>query len=317
MEDRNEQDISDRGAEALPGQAEIEAGLRGNCSDRGSKALPGQAEIEAGLRGKWKKKLFTPFAKAVRTYELIQDGDKIAVCISGGKDSMLMAKLFQELKKHRKRDFELVFLMMDPGYNPVNRQAAENNARRLGIPLEIFESPIFDYVYDQEKNPCYLCARMRRGDLYAKARDLGCNKIALGHHYDDVIETVLMGMLYSGQFQSMMPKLHSANFPGMELIRPMYLVREADIRRWCAENDLRFLRCACRFTEQSEACGAEGENISKRLETKRLIQELKRTNPDVESHIFKSTENVVLDTVLSYKYRGERHHFLDDYDRES
>lgn len=273
-------------------------------------------QIEKSLSKKFKKDIFSRFTKAIVDYELVREGDKIAVCISGGKDSMCMAKLFQELKKHDKFPFELVFLVMDPGYSDINRKMIESNAALMGIPLEIFETRIFDAVDNIDKSPCYLCARMRRGYLYRRAQDLGCNKIALGHHFDDVIETVLMGMLYSGQYQSMMPKLHSTNFPGMELIRPMYLVRESDIESWRDYNGLTFLRCACRFTEAQEM-KASGRSVkegdSKRLETKRLIAELKKTNPFVEANIFKATQNVVLNKVLGYKQHGEKHSFLEDY----
>ena len=272
-------------------------------------------EVELGLRKKIHRQLFTKFDKAINTYDLIQEGDKVAVCISGGKDSMLMAKLFQELKKHNKFPFELVFLAMDPGYKEENRRLIEENAAMLGIPITIFSSEIFDAVYGIEKNPCYLCARMRRGYLYSRAKELGCNKIALGHHYDDVIETILMGMLYGGQVQTMMPKLHSTNFEGMELIRPMYLIREADICHWRDYHGLRFLQCACRFTEQNTFCRPDGSSDSKRREIKELIARLKETNPYVEGNIFKSVENVNLRTIISWKRDGERHSFLDDYDR--
>ena len=269
--------------------------------------------VEIGLRRTYHERLFSKFAKAVKTYELIQEGDRIAVCISGGKDSMLMAKLFQELQRHHKCHFDLTFMVMDPGYNELNRQLIEHNARLLGIPVTIFESDIFDIVYKEEKNPCYLCARMRRGHLYSKARELGCNKIALGHHYDDVIETILMGMLYGGQVQSMMPKLHSTNFPGMELIRPMYLIREDDIKTWRDANDLHFIQCACHFTDTCTTCDPNGRTVSKRMEIKQLIATLKKTNPAVEANIFKSMENVSLDTVIRYKYKGQVHSFLDEY----
>ena len=245
----------------------------------------------------------------------MKEGDRIAVCISGGKDSMLMAKLFQELKKHNKFPFEVKFLVMDPGYSPENRQVIEENARKLKIPIQIFESDIFDAVYTIEKSPCYLCARMRRGHLYTFAKQLGCNKIALGHHYDDVIETILMGMLYGAQVQTMMPKLHSTNFEGMELIRPLYLVREDDIKAWRDYNNLHFIQCACKFTDTCTTCNNE-ENLSKRVEVKELIRTLKAKNPFVENNIFKSVENVNLDTVVAYKQGGVRHHFLDTYDRE-
>ncbi len=270
-------------------------------------------EIERGIRKTYHKRLFTPFAKAVKEYQLIQDGDKIAVCISGGKDSMLMAKLFQELQRHRQCQFELVFLVMDPGYNPANRQMIEKNAQILGVPIQIFESEIFDAVVDIEKSPCYLCARMRRGYLYSHAKELGCNKIALGHHYDDVIETILMGMLYGGQMQTMMPKLHSTNFEGMELIRPMYLIREDDIKLWRDANNLHFLQCACRFTEACAASNPDEPHLSKRQEVKELIRELKKTNKFVENNIFKSVENVNLSTIIAYKKDGQRHSFLDEY----
>ena len=278
------------------------------CEDR-------SAMIEESIRNKkaFKRKLFRPFAKAIVQYELIKPNDRIAVCISGGKDSMLMAKLFQEIKRHRKFDFELVFLVMDPGYNELNRLLIENNAKTLGIPIQIFESPIFDAVFKIEKSPCYLCARMRRGYLYSKAKELGCNKIALGHHFDDVIETTLMGMLWGGQIQGMMPKLHSTNFEGMELIRPMYLVREDDIKAWRDYNGLHFIQCACRFTDTCSSCRVDGSMISKRMETKLLIRHLKETNPYVETNIFNSLKNVSLDTLIAYKQKGKAHHFLDDY----
>lgn len=271
-------------------------------------------EIEKSIAKKFHKVLFSKFAKAIKTYDMIQPNDHIAVCISGGKDSMLMAKLFQELKKHRKIPFELTFLVMDPGYSEANRKVIENNARLMGIPIQIFDSDIFDAVDEIEKNPCYLCARMRRGHLYSKARELGCNKIALGHHYDDVIETILMGMLYGAQVQTMMPKLHSTNFEGMELIRPMYLIREDDIKHWRDYNDLHFLQCACHFTDTCSSCRDDGTSQSKRLEIKKLIAEMKKVNPYVEANIFKSVENVNLSTVIAYKQDGVRHHFLDCYD---
>lgn len=269
-------------------------------------------DIEQSIRKKFKKSIWCKFTKAVREYELVKEGDKIAVCISGGKDSMLMAKLFQELQRHNRFPFEVTFLVMDPGYSKENRQIIENNAKKLHIPLTIFESDIFEAVLHVEKSPCYLCARMRRGHLYAKAKELGCNKIALGHHYDDVIETILMGMLYGAQVQTMMPKLHSTNFEGMELIRPLYLVREDDIKKWRDYNDLHFLQCACKFTE---TCSIEGgDSSSKRMEIKHLIRNLKKTNPFVEGNIFKSVENVNLSTVIAYKQDGVKHHFLESYD---
>ena len=272
-----------------------------------------QHKVEESLRKKFHKQLFTPFAKACKIYQLIQEGDHIAVCISGGKDSMLMAKLFQEIQRHKQCSFELTFLVMDPGYNKENRKLIESNARTLGIPVTILESDIFDAVVTIEKSPCYICARMRRGYLYNKAKELGCNKIALGHHYDDVIETILMGMLHGAQIQTMMPKLHSTNFEGMELIRPMYLVRESDICAWRDYNDLHFLQCACHFTDTCTTCHEDGTTSSKRLETKKLIAELKKNNPFIESNIFKSVENVNLDTVIAYKKDGIRHNFLDEY----
>ena len=230
---------------------------------------------------------------------------------------MLMAKLFQELKKHNKFHFDLTFLVMDPGYSEANRKVIEQNARMMDIPIHIFESDIFDAVDTIEKSPCYLCARMRRGYLYSKAKELGCNKIALGHHYDDVIETILMGMLYGAQVQTMMPKLHSTNFEGMELIRPLYLIREEDIKRWRDYNDLTFLQCACHFTETCSSCREDGSSASKRMEIKRLIADLKKTNPYIEGNIFKSVENVILSTIIAYKQGGTKHHFLDTYNEKS
>ncbi len=270
--------------------------------------------VEQSLRKTYKKRIWSRFCRAINTYELVKPGDKIAVCISGGKDSMLMAKLFQELKRHNKFEFEVKYLVMDPGYNEANRHIIEENARRLNIPVTFFESNIFDAVYEIENSPCYLCARMRRGHLYAYAKELGCNKIALGHHYDDVIETILMGMLYGGQVQTMMPKLHSTNFEGMELIRPLYLIREDDIKSWRDYNDLHFIQCACKFTATCTTCNNE-ENRSKRVEIKELIRTLKQKNPFVEGNIFKSVENVNLDTVVEYKAGGVRHNFLERYDK--
>lgn len=270
-------------------------------------------EVEKSIRKKFHKNIWSRFAKAINQYELVKEGDCIAVCISGGKDSMLMAKLFQELKLHNKFDFEVKFLVMDPGYSAANRRIIEENARKLNVPITIFESDIFESVYHVEKSPCYLCARMRRGHLYKYAKELGCNKIALGHHYDDVIETILMGMLYGAQVQTMMPKLHSTNFEGMELIRPLYLIREDDIKAWRDYNGLHFIQCACKFTDTCTTCSNE-ENRSKRVEIKELIRQMKKTNPFVESNIFKSVENVNLDTVVAYKSGGVRHCFLDNYD---
>ena len=269
--------------------------------------------VEQSLTGKFKKDIFSKFYKAIKEYEQIREGDRIAVCISGGKDSMLMAKLFQEYKRHSNFNFDVKYLVMDPGYAKTNREIIEENARRLHVPITIFETDIFESVYNVDKSPCYLCARMRRGYLYNFAKQLGCNKIALGHHYDDVIETILMGMLHGAQIQTMMPKLHSTNFDGMELIRPLYLIREDDIKAWRDYNDLHFIQCACRFTDTCTSCN-NGQNHSKRQETKLLIRELKKSNPDVEKCIFKSVENVQLNTVIAYKKDGIKHSFLDEYD---
>ena len=277
------------------------------------KILEKHLQIERSIITTYRKTIWSPFVLAVKKYRLIEAGDKIAVCISGGKDSMLMAKLLQELQRHTEHPFELVFLVMDPGYSPENRKVIEENARKLNVPITIFESDIFDSVYNIEKSPCYLCARMRRGHLYHYAKDLGCNKIALGHHYDDVIETILMGMLYGAQIQTMMPKLHSTNFEGMELIRPLYLVREDDIKAWRDYNGLHFIQCACKFTDTCTTCNNE-ENLSKRMEVKELIRTLKKVNPFVESNIFRSVENVNLSTVICYKENGQKHHFLEKYD---
>lgn len=272
-------------------------------------------KAEQSIRKKFRVELMSKFIKAVKQYKLLSEGDRVAVCISGGKDSMLMAKLFQELHRYSEFDFGLEFLVMDPGYNADNRMAIEKNARRLNVPVKIFETNIFDAVYNVEKSPCYLCARMRRGYLYNFARQLGCNKIALGHHYDDVIETVLMGMLYGAQIQTMMPKLHSTNFKGMQLIRPMYLIREDDIKAWRDYNDLHFIQCACKFTDNCSSCD-DGVERSKRRQIKNLIRTLKKTHPDVEKCIFRSVENVNLETVIAYKVKGEKHSFLDDYDEK-
>lgn len=275
-------------------------------------------KIEAGIRGRFSKKLFSKFVKAIVTYRLIEPNDKIAVCISGGKDSMLMAKLFQELKRHNKFPFELVFLVMDPGYSKENREIIERNARVLNIPVTFFETDIFENVFTIEKSPCYICARMRRGHLYSKARELGCNKIALGHHYDDVIETILMGMLYGGQMQTMMPRVNSANFEGMKLIRPMYLIREDDIKAWRDFYSLQFIQCACKFTDTctSEACKTSNTG-SKRKKVKELIRSLKQEDPEIEQNIFKSAENVNLSTVIAYKDKlGEKHYFYDEDDAD-
>ena len=275
-----------------------------------------RAELcEESIRKKFHKELFSKFCKAINTYELIAPNDKIAVCISGGKDSFVMAKLFQELKRHNKFPFELEFLVMDPGYASKNRKLIESNAKLLNIPIKIFETDIFENVYNIEKSPCYICARMRRGHLYNKAKELGCNKIALGHHFDDVIETILMGMLYGGQVQTMMPKLKSTNFDGMELIRPMYLVREEDIMRWRDYNDLHFLQCACKFTEQVTVEKLTDLNLSsKRQKVKELIRSLSKDDPQIEGNIFSSVENVNLATIISYKDKNNiKHDFKDEY----
>ena len=269
-------------------------------------------EAERSIVKKFRKEIWRKFTKAINEYELIQDGDRIAVCISGGKDSMLMAKLFQELERHGKKNFEVVYLVMNPGYNELNYQTILNNAKLLEVPVTVFKTEIFDTVADITESPCYLCARMRRGYLYSKAKELGCNKIALGHHFDDVIETILMGMLYGAQIQTMMPKLHSTNFEGMELIRPLYLIREADIIKWMHYNELHFIQCACRFTENCASCGGT-EKGSKRAEIKELIHELAEKNPVIEKNIFRSVENVNLSTVIAYKQDGVTHHFLTSY----
>ena len=271
-------------------------------------------KAENSIKKKFRKEIWGRFTAGILEYKLVEPNDKIAVCISGGKDSMLMAKLFQELKRHDKFPFELVFLVMDPGYNKENRELIELNAKILNVPITVFETNIFESVFNVEKYPCYLCARMRRGYLYKKAKELGCNKIALGHHYDDVIETILMGMLYGGQIQTMMPKLHSTNYEGMELIRPMYLIRESAIKHWRDYNNLKFLQCACKLTEDSMKCDKEF-NISKRQEIKELIARLKMINPQIENNIFHSVENVNLDTIISYKQNSERYHFLDNYEK--
>lgn len=271
-------------------------------------------EVERSINKKFHKSLWSRFTTAIQEYQLVEENDKIAVCISGGKDSMLMAKLFQELKRHNKFPFEVVYLVMDPGYSPKNREIIEKNSKLLNVPITVFESNIFESVFHIDKSPCYICARMRRGYLYSKAKELGCNKIALGHHYDDVIETILMGMLYGGQVQTMMPKLHSTNFEGMELIRPMYLIREDDIKSWRDYNDLHFIQCACKFTETCSSCNPD--NASKRLEIKNMIRQMKRINPQVESNIFKSVQNVNLDTVIGYKQGGVKHSFLDSYNEK-
>ena len=270
-----------------------------------------RARIEQRIIKKFRKPIWRAFTRALNTYDLIQEGDKIAVCISGGKDSMLMAKLFQELKKHGKFQFETVFLVMNPGYNADNWKIIQDNAKLLGIPLTVFESDIFDTVATIEQNPCYLCARMRRGHLYAQAKALGCNKIALGHHFDDVIETILMGMLYSGKIETMMSKLHSQNFEGMELIRPMYLIKEDAVKAWRDYNGLQFIQCACRFTENCVSCG--GGRGSKRDEMKELIAHFRKESDVIEKNIFKSVHNINLKTVIGYHKDDWTYNFLDDY----
>ena len=269
------------------------------------------AEIERSIIKKFRKPIWRKFTQAITDYDLIQAGDKIAVCISGGKDSMLMAKLMQELQRHGKYPFELVFLVMNPGYNADNWKIIQDNAKVLGIPLTVFESEIFDIVAGVDRNPCYLCARMRRGNLYAEAKALGCNKIALGHHFDDVVETILMGMLYSGKIETMMPKLHSKNFEGMELIRPMYKIKEEDIKAWRDYHKLHFIQCACRFTENCATCG--GERGSKRDEMKELMKQFRATSDVIESNIFQSVHNINLRTVIGYHKDDEVYNFLDDY----
>ena len=278
-----------------------------------SRELTPQEIAERSLIKTYRKQLWNPFIAAVKRYELVSPGDRIAVCISGGKDSMVLAKLMQELQKHTDQPFELSFLVMDPGYNPENRALIEENARTLGIPITVFNSDIFDVTVRVEKNPCYLCARMRRGFLYAKAQELGCNKIALGHHFSDVIETTLLGLFYGAQLQTMPPKLHSKNFPGMELIRPLYCVHEDDIIAWKNYNHLQFLQCACRFTEARDASG-DGVGESKRQEMKVLLRELKKTNPNIEKSMFRAIHGVQLDTFPGFKYHGQAHTLLDFYD---
>lgn len=270
--------------------------------------------IEHSIITKYKKTLFHRFVGAVKDYRLISPGDRIAVCISGGKDSMLLAKLMQELSIHGDYPFDMEFIVMDPGYAPANRQRIIDNAALLNIPIKIFDTDIFQSVENIEKNPCYLCARMRRGHLYKQAQSLGCNKIALGHHFDDVVETILMGMLYGAQVQTMMPRIKSTNFPGMELIRPMYYIREKDIISWRNYNHLSFLQCACRFTERNAA--GDGIGDSKRQEIKQLISELKKKNPQADINIFRSVERVNLSTIIGYYNENEEHSFLEKFDKD-
>ncbi|MDY2685574.1 MAG: ATP-binding protein [Selenomonadaceae bacterium] len=301
--------VSLRGGYALWLQKKIEAEAAAAAED--DRRLK---HIENSLRKKYKRKISGKFVETICDYHLVQPGDKIAVCISGGKDSMLMAKLFQELKRHNKIPFELVFLCMDPGYNEMNRRIIEENAKLLQIPLTFFSTDIFESVFHVEESPCYLCAKMRRGYLYRKAQELGCNKIALGHHFDDVIETNLMSMLYSGAIRTMMPRVKSTSCPGMELIRPLYRIREADIKSWRDDNGLYFIQCACKFTETCSTCHTDGTTDSKRLEVKKLIAKLAASNPQVPGNIFHAMENVNLDTVLAYKQNGEDHSFLENFE---
>ncbi len=309
-------DLSDRGYEIYSIDGGYHAYLRdklANLLGDEEKTDDKAKDVERSIVKKFRKPIWRKFTKAINEYEMIQDGDKIAVCISGGKDSMLMAKLFQELYRHGKKNFEVVFLVMNPGYNDINYETIKNNAKLLNVPITVFKSEIFDIVAGEGNSPCYLCARMRRGHLYSKAKELGCNKIALGHHYDDVIETILMGMLYGAQIQTMMPKLHSTNFEGMELIRPLYLIREQDIIHWREYNGLHFINCACRLTESCASCGGT-EQGSKRGEIKELIKMLAEKDPIIEKNIFRSVENVNLSTIVAYKKDGVKHHFLDSYD---
>lgn len=273
-------------------------------------------EIERSIIKQYRKEIWRPFVRALNEYQMIQEGDKIAVCISGGKDSMLLAKCMQEIRKHGKMQFDLEFIVMDPGYHPDNRKKIEENAEVMDIPIHIFESEIFDVVVDVDESPCYLCARMRRGHLYANAKKLGCNKIALGHHFDDVVETILMSMLYGAQINTMMPKLHSTNFAGMQLIRPLYFAKEASILDWKRDNNLEFLQCACRFTEQiaQEQAQNEAVHTSKRQEMKALVNQFRKISPHIENHIIKSVENINLDACLGYVKDGKRYHFLDTYE---
>ena len=268
--------------------------------------------VERSIITKYRKVLWNPFIEAVKRYEMIQPGDRIAVCISGGKDSMLLAKLMQQLQKHSDFPFELVFLVMDPGYNELNRQKIESNAALLNIPVTIFESDIFEVADSAGKSPCYLCARMRRGYLYSRAQELGCNKIALGHHFNDVVETTLISMFYGSQLQAMLPKLHSTNFEGMTLIRPLYCVHEDDIIAWARDNSLEFIQCACRLTERSAADTGD-VNVSKRKEIKLLLRRLRQDNPNIEKSIFNSIHAVALDTMPGFKTGGVEHSFLERF----
>lgn len=270
-------------------------------------------EVERSIYKKYRKEIWKKFIAGINEYDLIKPGDKIAVCISGGKDSMLLAKCIQHLQRHSDFPFEAKYLVLDPGYSPENREKIITNAKLLDVPIEIYNARIFDYVVDVEDSPCYLCARMRRGHLYKNAQAMGCNKIALGHHFDDVIETVLLSMFYGAEIKTMMPKLHSTNFPGMELIRPLYMVRESDIKSWVRYNGLEFLQCACSFTSAAESEQSEHELLSKRKEMKELISRLRKISPYIDMNIFKSVHNVNLETVIGYRRKGEVHSFLDDY----
>ena len=268
-------------------------------------------EIEKDIMTTYRKSIWNKFRHAIKEYNLIQDGDKIAVCISGGKDSMLMAKCFQELKRHNKINFDVVYLVMNPGYNELNLEKIVSNAKLLNIPITIFETQIFSVVEKIDNNPCFICSKIRRGHLYNKAIELGCNKIALGHHFDDVIETILMGMMYGSQIQTMMPKLHSSYHPQMQLIRPMYYIKEADIIRWKNRNKLDFVNCACKVSEKKKLTGEDG---SKREEVKELIKQLRNKYKNIDINIFRSVENVNLNAIISYKKDNKKYHFLDNYD---
>ncbi|MCM1544856.1 MAG: tRNA 2-thiocytidine biosynthesis protein TtcA [Ruminococcus sp.] len=279
-----------------------------------AKVLEPYQAAERSIIKKYRKTIWGPFVGAVKRYNLISSGDKIAVCISGGKDSMLLAKLMQQLQKYSEVPFELVFLVMDPGYNQANRAKIESNAELLHIPITVFETNIFEVANKTEHSPCYLCARMRRGHLYSKAKELGCNKIALGHHLSDVIETTLMSMFYGSQMQTMPPKLRSTNFEGMELIRPMYCINEESVIAWTRYNKLKFIQCACKFTENCQSCESDESSDSKRLETKNLIKQLKKINPNIEISIFNSIHSVCLDTMAGYKSKGIEHDFNQMYE---
>lgn len=286
-----------------------EFGMNDTSSTKGKRELEAYQLIERSIQKKFRKTIWNPFIEAVKRYELVKEGDRIAVCISGGKDSMLMAKLMQLLQRYSDVPFELVFLVMDPGYNELNRGMIESNAALLNVPITVFETNIFSVANKTEKSPCYLCARMRRGHLYSKAKELGCNKIALGHHLSDVIETTVMGMFYGSQLQAMPPKLKSKNFSGMELIRPMYCIHEDDIISFARYNGLEFIRCACRFTENCE----DDTDLSKRQEIKELIRTLKKDNPDIEKSIFNSIHSLCFDTMVGYKSGGKEYDFCEIY----